>query len=163
MEKRSTYYDFPLVFEREKLNNKDGKLLDWIGPNDVSIRERAIYQDNILRVYTDRKNITQVDTRVEVSGEETTDASGNTVDSHKIFVEPGQQEAEVPLKVYDAVDATAVSFAFQTDGEGAATQKLLNSEVHIRMVSMHLQMHCSIWASRWITMQNSFGVFLVMV
>ena len=124
----STYYDFPLVFEREKLNNKDGKLLDWIGPNDVSIRERAIYQDNILRVYTDRKNITQVDTRVEVSGEETTDASGNTVDSHKIFVEPGQQEAEVPLKVYDAVDATAVSFAFQTDGEGAATQKLLNSE-----------------------------------
>ena len=53
----STYYDFPLVFEREKLNNKDGKLLDWIGPNDVSIRERAIYQDNILRVYTDRKKI----------------------------------------------------------------------------------------------------------
>ena len=95
----STYYDFPLVFEREKLNNKDGKLLDWIGPNDVSIRERAIYQDNILRVYTNRKNITQVDTRVEVSGEETTDASGNTVDSHKIFVEPCQQEAEVPLKV----------------------------------------------------------------
>ena len=124
----STYYDFPLTFETEKKNDKGGRLLDWVGPNDVSIRARASYEDNILRVYTNRKSITKVDTRVEVSGEEVTDASGNTVDSHKIFVEPGQEYVKIPLKVYDAVDATAVSFAFQTDGEGAATQRLLNSQ-----------------------------------
>ena len=32
-----TYYEFPLVFEKEKLNNKGGKLLDWAGVNNTKV------------------------------------------------------------------------------------------------------------------------------
>ena len=41
-----TYYEFPLVFEREKLNNKKGKLLEWGGLNNSKIK--ATYVDSSI-------------------------------------------------------------------------------------------------------------------
>ena len=69
------YYEFPLVFEREKLNNKDGKLLDWVGTNNTKIN--AIYVDGSIIVKMPDKTTTTTTT----TGTTTTTVTTTTADS----------------------------------------------------------------------------------
>ena len=70
-----TYYEFPLVFEREKLNNKDGKLLDWVGTNNTKIN--AIYVDGSIIV----KMPDETTTTTTTTGTTTTTVTTTTADS----------------------------------------------------------------------------------
>ena len=69
------YYEFPLIFEREKLNNKDGKLLDWVGTNNTKIN--AIYVDGSIIVKMPDKTTTTTTT----TGTTTTTVTTTTADS----------------------------------------------------------------------------------
>ena len=69
------YYEFPLVFEREKLNNKDGKLLDWVGTNNTKIN--AIYVDGSIIV----KMPDETTTTTTTTGTTTTTVTTTTADS----------------------------------------------------------------------------------
>ena len=100
------YYEFPLVFEREKLNNKDGKLLDWVGTNNTKIS--ATYVDGSICI--------------PVTGVEPTMAVNN---GQKIFATPGQEYAEIPLNLYNVPDTEGITVAFKTDAEGTPTLALL--------------------------------------
>ena len=68
------YYEFPLVFEREKLNNKDGKLLDWVGTNNTKIN--AEYVDGSLIVKM--SNVTTTTTTTGTTTSTTTTTTTNT-------------------------------------------------------------------------------------
>ncbi|MCI7423483.1 MAG: hypothetical protein MSA57_09740, partial [Ruminococcus sp.] len=59
-----------------------------------------------------------------VVGNEPTMAVNN---GEKIFVTPEQKYAQIPLNLYNAPDTEGITVAFKTDGEGAATQALLNA------------------------------------
>ena len=63
------YYEFPLVFEREKLNNKDGKLLDWVGTNNTKVNATYIDSNLIFKVSDTGETTT---TATTTSGGETT-------------------------------------------------------------------------------------------
>ena len=69
------YYEFPLIFEREKLNNKDGKLLDWVGTNNTKIN--AIYVDGSIIV----KMPDETTTTTTTTGTTTTTVTTTTADS----------------------------------------------------------------------------------
>ena len=132
------YYEFPLIFEREKLNNKKGKLLEWGGVNNTKIA--ATYVDGSIIVKmkdttttttttgtttTTSTTTTTVDPstpRMEVYGE----ADGKK-QNHKIVVTPEQEYAEIPLNLYNVPDTEGITVAFKTDNEGAATLALLNA------------------------------------
>ncbi len=131
------YYEFPLVFEREKLNNKKGKLLEWGGVNNSKIK--ATYVDSNLIV-----KVTDTQTTTTTGVTTTTSTTTTTIDpsvprmevygeadgkkqNHKIVVTPGQEYAEVPLNLYNVPDTEGITVAFKTDGEGAATLALLNA------------------------------------
>ena len=45
----------------------------------------------------------------------------------KIFANPGQEYAEIPLNLYNVPDTEGITVAFKTDNEGAATLALLNA------------------------------------
>ena len=132
-----TYYEFPLVFEREKLNNKKGKLLEWGGLNNSKIK--ATYVDSNLIV-----KVTDTQTTTTTGVTTTTSTTTTTIDptaprmevygeadgkkqNHKIVVTPGQEYAEVPLNLYNVPDTEGITVAFKTDGEGAPTLALLNA------------------------------------
>ena len=131
------YYEFPLVFEREKLNNKKGKLLEWGGLNNSKIK--ATYVDSNLIV-----KVTDTQTTTTTGVTTTTSTTTTTIDptaprmevygeadgkkqNHKIVVTPGQEYAEVPLNLYNVPDTEGITVAFKTDGEGAPTLALLNA------------------------------------
>ena len=131
------YYEFPLVFEREKLNNKKGKLLEWGGVNNSKIK--ATYVDSNLIV-----KVTDTQTTTTTGVTTTTSTTTTTIDptvprmevygeadgkkqNHKIVVTPGQEAAEIPLNLYNVPDTEGITVAFKTDGEGAATLALLNA------------------------------------
>jgi len=132
------YYEFPLIFEREKLNNKKGKLLEWGGVNNSKIK--ATYVDGSIIVKMEDTTTTTTTTgtttttstttttidpttpRMEVYGE----ADGKK-QNHKIVVTPEQEYAEIPLNLYNVPDTEGITVAFKTDGEGAATLALLNA------------------------------------
>ena len=132
------YYEFPLIFEREKLNNKKGKLLEWGGVNNTKIA--ATYVDGSIIVKMEDTTTTTTTTgtttttstttttvdpstpRMEVYGE----ADGKK-QNHKIVVTPEQEYAEIPLNLYNVPDTEGITVAFKTDNEGAATLALLNA------------------------------------
>ena len=71
------YYEFPLIFEREKLNNKDGKLLDWVGTNNTKIN--AIYVDgSIIVKMPDETTTTTTTTDTTTTTVTTTTADSTT-------------------------------------------------------------------------------------
>ena len=129
-----TYYEFPLVFEREKLNNKDGKLLDWVGTNNTKIS--ATYVDGSICIpVTGVKptTTTAVTTTTPAGSTATTTKTELTVNGptmavnkgEDVVVTPGQEYAEIPLNLYNVPDTEGITVAFKTDGEGTPTLALL--------------------------------------
>ena len=137
-----TYYEFPLVFEREKLNNKDGKLLDWVGTNNTKIN--AEYVDGSLIVKMSNVTTTTTTTGTTTSTTTTTTTFDPTVPrmevygeengekkNHKVVVTPGQEYAEIPLNLYNVPDTEGITVAFKTDGEGTPTLALLKDSYQL--------------------------------
>ena len=129
-----TYYEFPLVFEREKLNNKDGKLLDWVGTNNTKIS--ATYVDGSICIpVTGVKptTTTAVTTTTPAGSTATTTKTELTVNGptmavnkgEDVVVTPGQEYAEIPLNLYNVPDTEGITVAFKTDAEGTPTLALL--------------------------------------
>ena len=136
------YYEFPLVFEREKLNNKDGKLLDWVGTNNTKIN--AEYVDGSLIVKMSNVTTTTTTTGTTTSTTTTTTTFDPTVPrmevygeengekkNHKVVVTPGQEYAEIPLNLYNVPDTEGITVAFKTDGEGTPTLALLKDSYQL--------------------------------
>ena len=128
------YYEFPLVFEREKLNNKDGKLLDWVGTNNTKIS--ATYVDGSICIpVTGVKptTTTAVTTTTPAGSTATTTKTELTVNGptmavnkgEDVVVTPGQEYAEIPLNLYNVPDTEGITVAFKTDSEGTPTLALL--------------------------------------
>ena len=140
-EEYGAYYEFPLVFEKDKLNNKGGKLLDWAGTNNTKVNATYVNSNLIVKV-TDTQTTTT--TGVTTTTATTTTTSSGIKDptaprmevygeadgekqNHKIVVTPEQKYAKIPLNLYNTPDTEGITVAFKTDGEGAATQALLNA------------------------------------
>ena len=136
------YYEFPLIFEREKLNNKDGKLLDWVGTNNTKIN--AEYVDGSLIVKMSDVTTTTTTTGTTTSTTTTTTTFDPTVPrmevygeengekkNHKVVVTPGQEYAEIPLNLYNVPDTEGITVAFKTDGEGTPTLALLKDSYQL--------------------------------
>ena len=128
------YYEFPLIFEREKLNNKDGKLLDWVGTNNTKIS--ATYVDGSICIpVTGVKptTTTAVTTTTPAGSTATTTKTELTVNGptmavnkgEDVVVTPGQEYAEIPLNLYNVPDTEGITVAFKTDAEGTPTLALL--------------------------------------
>ena len=125
-----TYYEFPLVFEREKLNNKDGKLLDWVGTNNTKISATYVDGSICIPVTGVEPTTTTAVTTTEPSTTTTTTANidGPTMAVNKgedVVVTPGQEYAEIPLNLYNVPDTEGITVAFKTDAEGTPTLALL--------------------------------------
>ena len=136
------YYEFPLIFEREKLNNKDGKLLDWVGTNNTKIN--AEYVDGSLIVKMSNVTTTTTTTGTTTSTTTTTTTFDPTVPrmevygeengekkNHKVVVTPGQEYAEIPLNLYNVPDTEGITVAFKTDAEGTPTLALLKDSYQL--------------------------------
>ena len=80
------YYEFPLVFEREKLNNKDGKLLDWVGTNNTKVN--ATYVDSNLIVKVSDTGETTTTATTTSGGETTTTEVVTTASSAPVTTSP---------------------------------------------------------------------------
>ena len=80
------YYEFPLVFEREKLNNKDGKLLDWVGTNNTKVN--ATYIDSNLIVKVSDTGETTTTATTTSGGETTTTEVVTTASSAPVTTSP---------------------------------------------------------------------------
>ena len=80
------YYEFPLVFEREKLNNKDGKLLDWVGTNNTKVN--ATYIDSNLIVKVSDTGETTTTATTTSGGETTTTEAVTTASSAPVTTSP---------------------------------------------------------------------------
>ena len=125
-----TYYEFPLVFEREKLNNKDGKLLDWVGTNNTKISATYVDGSICIPVTGVEPTTTTAVTTTEPSTTTTTTANidGPTMAVNKgedVVVTPGQEYAEIPLNLYNVPDTEGITVAFKTDSVGTPTLALL--------------------------------------
>ena len=131
-----TYYEFPLVFEKEKLNNKGGKLLDWAGVNNTKVD--ATYIDGSICIPVTGVEPTTTTAVTTTTAEGTTATTtktdlvvdGPTMAVNKgedIVVTPEQKYAKIPLNLYNAPDTEGITVAFKTDSEGAPTQALLNA------------------------------------
>ena len=127
-----TYYEFPLVFEREKLNNKKGKLLEWGGLNNSKIK--ATYVDSSICIPV--TGVEPTTTTATTTTDQTTTTTTNQAidgpamkinDGNDIVVTPEQEYAEIPLNLYNVPDTEGITVAFKTDNEGAATLALLNA------------------------------------
>ena len=128
------YYEFPLIFEREKLNNKDGKLLDWVGTNNTKIS--ATYVDGSICIPVtgvEPTTTTAVTTTTPAGSTATTTKTELTVNGptmavnkgEDVVVTPGQEYAEIPLNLYNVPDTEGITVAFKTDAEGTPTLALL--------------------------------------
>ena len=128
------YYEFPLVFEREKLNNKDGKLLDWVGTNNTKIS--ATYVDGSICIPVtgvEPTTTTAVTTTTPAGSTATTTKTELTVNGptmavnkgEDVVVTPGQEYAEIPLNLYNVPDTEGITVAFKTDRVGTPTLALL--------------------------------------
>ena len=80
------YYEFPLVFEREKLNNKDGKLLDWVGTNNTKVN--ATYVDSNLIVKVSDTGETTTTATTTSGGDTTTTEVVTTASSAPVTTSP---------------------------------------------------------------------------
>ena len=138
-----TYYEFPLVFEREKLNNKDGKLLDWVGTNNTKVNATYVDSNLIVKVTDTQTTTTTGATTTSTTTTTTTDSGikdptaprmevrGDKEDDHKIVVTPGQEYAEIPLSLYNVPDTEGITVAFKTDGVGTPTLALLKDSYQL--------------------------------
>ena len=138
-----TYYEFPLVFEREKLNNKDGKLLDWVGTNNTKVNATYVDSNLIVKVTDTQTTTTTGATTTSTTTTTTTDSGikdptaprmevrGDKKDDHKIVVTPGQEYAEIPLSLYNVPDTEGITVAFKTDGVGTPTLALLKDSYQL--------------------------------
>ena len=126
------YYEFPLVFEREKLNNKKGKLLEWGGLNNSKVK--ATYVDSSICIPV--TGVEPTTTTATTTTDQTTTTTTNQAidgpamkinDGNDIVVTPEQEYAEIPLNLYNVPDTEGITVAFKTDNEGAATLALLNA------------------------------------
>ena len=128
------YYEFPLIFEREKLNNKDGKLLDWVGTNNTKVN--ATYVDSSICIPVtgvEPTTTTAVTTTTQAGSTATTTKTELTVNGptmavnkgEDVVVTPGQEYAEIPLNLYQVPDTEGITVAFKTDAEGTPTLALL--------------------------------------
>ena len=138
------YYDFPLDIDRESMNSKDGKLFTWIGPNNTHYEDEAEVSNTVIRVYVtpDAPDVTTTTATTTTTAQTTTTTVTTSTDDTKddtlpqlnvnggkdLFVEPGQQEAEIPLYIKNPIDTTALSFGFKLD---AATVALLDSSNYV--------------------------------
>ena len=131
-----TYYEFPLVFEREKLNNKKGKLLEWGGLNNSKVK--ATYVDSSICIPVtgvEPTTTTAVTTTTPAGSTATTTKTELVIDGptmainegKDIVVTPEQEYAEIPLNLYQVPDTEGITVAFKTDNEGAPTLALLNA------------------------------------
>ncbi len=137
------YYEFPLVFEREKLNNKDGKLLDWVGTNNTKVNATYVDSNLIVKVTDTQTTTTTGATTTSTTTTTTTDSGikdptaprmevrGDKKDDHKIVVTPGQEYAEIPLSLYNVPDTEGITVAFKTDGVGTPTLALLKDSYQL--------------------------------
>ena len=137
------YYEFPLVFEREKLNNKDGKLLDWVGTNNTKVNATYVDSNLIVKVTDTQTTTTTGATTTSTTTTTTTDSGikdptaprmevrGDKEDDHKIVVTPGQEYAEIPLSLYNVPDTEGITVAFKTDGVGTPTLALLKDSYQL--------------------------------
>ena len=138
-----TYYEFPLVFEREKLNNKDGKLLDWVGTNNTKVNATYVDSNLIVKVTDTQTTTTTGATTTSTTTTTTTDSGikdptaprmevrGDKKNDHKIVVTPGQEYAEIPLSLYNVPDTEGITVAFKTDGVGTPTLALLKDSYQL--------------------------------
>ena len=137
------YYEFPLVFEREKLNNKDGKLLDWVGTNNTKVNATYVDSNLIVKVTDTQTTTTTGATTTSTTTTTTTDSGikdptaprmevrGDKENDHKIVVTPGQEYAEIPLSLYNVPDTEGITVAFKTDGVGTPTLALLKDSYQL--------------------------------
>ena len=137
------YYEFPLVFEREKLNNKDGKLLDWVGTNNTKVNATYVDSNLIVKVTDTQTTTTTGATTTSTTTITTTDSGikdptaprmevrGDKKNDHKIVVTPGQEYAEIPLSLYNVPDTEGITVAFKTDGVGTPTLALLKDSYQL--------------------------------
>ena len=137
------YYEFPLVFEREKLNNKDGKLLDWVGTNNTKVNATYVDSNLIVKVTDTQTTTTTGATTTSTTTTTTTDSGikdptaprmevrGDKKNDHKIVVTPGQEYAEIPLSLYNVPDTEGITVAFKTDGVGTPTLALLKDSYQL--------------------------------
>ena len=73
------YYEFPVSFETEKMNNKDGKLLTWAGTNNTRIENAEFVDGSIIVKVTDDGTTTTTTTGTTTTTTTTTTVtSGNT-------------------------------------------------------------------------------------
>ena len=95
-----TYYEFPLVFEREKLNNKKGKLLEWGGLNNSKIKA----------TYVDSKLIVKVSDTGESTTTATTTSGGETTTTEAVTT-----TSAAPATTSPAVTTTTTSVSYEGD------------------------------------------------
>ena len=79
------YYEFPLIFEREKLNNKKGKLLEWGGVNNSKVAATYVDSKLIVKVSDTGESTT---TATTTSGGETTTTEAVTTTSAPVTTSP---------------------------------------------------------------------------
>ena len=80
------YYEFPLIFEREKLNNKKGKLLEWGGVNNTKVA--ATYVDSKLIVKVSDTGESTTTATTTSGGETTTTEAVTTASSAPVTTSP---------------------------------------------------------------------------
>ena len=94
------YYEFPLIFEREKLNNKKGKLLEWGGVNNSKIKA----------TYVDSKLIVKVSDTGESTTTATTTSGGETTTTEAVTT-----TSAAPATTSPAVTTTTTSVSYEGD------------------------------------------------
>ena len=104
------YYEFPLQFDRERLNSKLGHIVEWSSATDTHVK--ANYVGNNLCVVME--TVSSDNPEINVNKDEI------------VIVDAGQKEAEIPLYMKNAEDTVGITVAFKTDAEGKPTQELLN-------------------------------------
>ena len=118
------YYEFPLVFEREKLNNKKGKLLEWGGVNNTKIA--ATYVDGSIIVKMEDTTTTTTTTDTTTTTTETTtvsDATTTTADSTTTSGNATTTSAAATTTSGNAETTTGSTTGTNDSGETTTTTK----------------------------------------
>ena len=118
------YYEFPLIFEREKLNNKKGKLLEWGGVNNTKIA--ATYVDGSIIVKMEDTTTTTTTTDTTTTTTETTtvsDATTTTADSTTTSGNATTTSAAATTTSGNAETTTGSTTGTNDSGETTTTTK----------------------------------------
>ena len=121
------YYEFPLAFEKEKLNNKGGKLLDWAGVNNTKVN--AVYVDGSLIVKMEDTTTTTTTTTGTTTGTTTTvtttasDATTTAADSTTTSGSATTTSAAATTTSGNAETTTGSTTGTNDSGETTTTTK----------------------------------------